>query len=278
MGTSDAFGGSGGKNTKDLLDSIADWLTETPVAVSAQIAPIEGDSAPDDASGDLALSALVVLPRSIDLRPVIRLLIGRGGGGDGPSDGGGGGAGTGGGGRSSGGARRSLASTSKAAGRAGALAHAYVAGDRAFLHRLGLNYDELLGLGDMVAVGTKIVQAAFDAQADSTIEDDESREIVAEIVEWILVSPEGRMSTLDGIVRRSIEIIIANVTLTEVGDRIRSEPSREKRLATEQEVLDAAEVYASQVTLTNTGASEQEMADAIEGGIRELGRIFGGDK
>lgn len=128
----------------------------------------------------------------------------------------------------------------------------------------------------MVAVGTKIVEAAFETQADSTIADDETREIVASIVEWILESPAAQTPTPDEIVRRSIELMITDVTLTEVGDRIRAEPSREKRARAEQEIRDAAEVYARQATLTNTGASELEIAAAIQGGIRELGQIFGG--
>lgn len=169
-----------------------------------------------------------------------------------------------------------MGTTSRAAGRAGSLARAYAAGDRASLERAGLNYDALLALGDMVAVGTKIVEASFDAQADSTIADDEARSIVAAVVEWILEAPADQTPSPDDIVRRSIELIITDVTLTEVGDRIRSEPSRDKRAAAEQEVRDAAEVHASQVTLADTGASEQEIAAAIEGGIRELGTIFGG--
>lgn len=268
MGTSGAFGGSGGKDAKDLRDNIADWLTDAPAAPAE-----DGEAAPhgDGVPGD-------PLP-NVDLSPTIRILTARGGG-DSPGGGGGGvssGA-AGAGGRSSGGARRSVRSTSRAAGRAGALARAYASGDRASLARAGLNYDELLSLGDMVAVGTRIVEAAFESQADSTLSDDESRETVAEIVEWILEAPANQIPTPDDIVRRSIELIITNVTLTEVGDRIRAESSREKRRAAEQEIKDAAEVYASQVTLAGTGASEQEIAAAIEGGISELGQIFGGGK
>ncbi|NKR99070.1 hypothetical protein GS473_21350 [Rhodococcus hoagii] len=136
----------------------------------------------------------------------------------------------------------------------------------------------MLALDDMVAVGTRIVEVAFESQADSTLADDESRYTVAEIVEWILEAPADQTPTPDDIVRRSIELIITNVTLTEVGDRIRAEASREKRRAAEQEIRDAAEVYASQVTLTNTGASGQEISGAIEAGINELGQIFGGGK
>lgn len=275
MGTSGAFGGSGGKDAKDLRDNIADWLTDAP----ARALPSgDGAATPNDSDGVLGGLAVSGVPiPSLDLRPTIRILTGRGGGSDGP---GGGGASGGGdtGGRSSGGAHRSVRSISRAAGRASALARAYASGDRAVIERAGLNYDQLLALGDMVAVGTRIVEAAFDTQADSTVADDESRETVAEIVEWILEAPADHTPTPDDIVRRSIELIISNVTLTEVGDRIRAESSREKRQAAEQEVRDAAEVYASQVTLTNTGASEHQIAAAIEGGIRELGRIFGDGK
>jgi len=261
MGTSGAFGGSGGKDAKDLRDNIAGWLTDVPGAPAGD-ADAEGNDGIVVPGGP---RVSVPVP-NVDLRPAIRILNKRGGGSDGP--GGGGSAG-------GGGARRSIGTTSRAAGRAGALARAYTAGDRAYLERAGLNYDNLLAFGDMVSVGTQLVEAAFDTQADSTIEDDESRAIVASVVEWILESPEGQTPSPDEIVRRSIELIIADVTLTEVGDRIRSEPSRDKRAAAEQEIRDAAEIYASQVTLTNTGASEREIAAAIEGGIRELGQIFG---
>lgn len=257
MGTSGAFGGSGGKDAADLRDNIADWLTDTP--------PQPGEKPIDTPAPN------------VDLRPTLRILNSRRGGSDGPGGGGGASGSNGGGsGRSGGGAKRSTASTSRAAGRAGALARAYSTGDRAALEEAGLNYDELLSLGDVVAVGTRIVEAAFENQADSTLADDESRETVAEIVEWILEAPDGQTPTPDDIVRRSIEIIITNVTLTEVGDRIRAEDSREKRRAAEQEVRDAAEVYVSQASLTNTGASDKEISAAIESGIAELGQIFGG--
>lgn len=276
MGTSGAFGGSGGKDAKDLRDDIADWLTDTysPAAPSA-----DGEVTPNEGHVPGGPGVPGVPIPNIDLGPTIRMLTGRSGASDGPGGGGGGASGgSGNRGRSSGGAQRSVGATSRAAGRAGALARAYASGDRASLERGGLNYDQLLALGDMVTVGTRIVEAAFDTQADSTIADDESRETVAEIVEWILEAPPGQTPSPDDIVRRSIELIITNVTLSEVGDRIRADPSREKRRAAEQEIRDAAEVYASQVTLTNTGASEQEIAGAIEGGINELGQIFGGGK
>lgn len=285
MGTSGAFGGSGGKAAKDLRDSIADWLDDAPVSQSHTPADAAtdpngggGTSGVPGADGQPGQAGLP--PTGMDLRPIIRMLTGGGRGGDGPGGGGGSGrvgGGAGGSGRS-GGAQRSLGATSRAAGRAGALARAYVSGDRVALETAGLNYDALLALGDVVSIGTKIVEAAFDTRADSTIEDAENREIVADIVTWILDHPEAQQPTPEEIVRKSIETIIADTVLTETGDRIRQERSREKRRAAELEIREAAEVYASQVTLTNTGASEREMAAAIEGGIRELGEIFRGQR
>lgn len=72
---------------------------------------------------------------------------------------------------------------------------AYVSGDRVALETAGLNYDALLALGDVVSIGTKIVEAAFETRADSTIEDAENREIVADIVTWILDHPEAQQPT-----------------------------------------------------------------------------------
>lgn len=172
--------------------------------------------------------------------------------------------------------QRSLGVTSRAVGRAGALARAYSVADRAALARAGLNYDELQALGDIVRVGTRIVEAAFDTRADSSLEDAENREIVADVVTWILEQPADRQPSPDDIVRKSIELIIVDTVLTEVGDTLRKEPTHDKRKRAEQEIRDSAEIYASQVSLTATGASEQEMTSAIEMGIRELSNIFGG--
>jgi hypothetical protein len=266
MGTSGSFGGSGGKDAKDLRDSIADWLDSPPATPAA----------PESSGDGPGTDQLAVVP-NVDLRPALRIISGGGRGGDGPGGGGAArGGGSGSGGRSGGGgATRSSSRTSRAAGRAGALARAYATGDRATLEQAGLDYGELQELGSVVAIGTRIVEAAFDSRADSTIADDESRETIAKVVEWILESPPDQTPTPDAIVRRSIELMITDVTLTEVGDTIRAEPSREKRAEIEGEIRYAAQVHASQVTLNSTGPSEQEIAAAIQGGIEQLVRIFG---
>lgn len=274
MGTSGSFGGSGGKDAKDLRDNIADWLDGPAEQGSADGGDAGGDDKPSDPTR----------PRSpdqqarVDLGPALRVLLRRrgGGGADGPGAGGGGTRGGGGGGRSSGGATRSVGRVSRAAGRAGSLALAYSSGNRQALREAGLNYDELRGLGDPVAIGIKIVEAAFEAQADSTIADAEERDIVAAVVAWILEQPSDRPPTPEEVVRKSIETTIAETALTEVSATIYAKAaSPEKRRSLERQICDVAAEYAAQATLSPNGATESEMSQAIENGIRDIGKIFG---
>lgn len=281
MGTSGSFGGSGGKDAGGLRDAIADWLDDQDggeggdVGDSADVEQGEGTAPPNDArqqSDDRP---------PIDLTPALRVILrSHGRGADGPSGRGGGGrqVGGGGGSGSGGGASRSVGRTSRATGRAGRLALAYAAGDRDTLAEAGLNYDELRGLGDPIAVGLAIVEAAFEAQADGTIEDSEERDIVAAVVEWILEAPADAPPSPEDIVRKSIETLIAEVTLTEVSATIRSNGlSYEDRRSVERMIRDTAEECAQQVPLTSAGATEAEIARGIEQGIRDIGRIFGVD-
>lgn len=275
MGTSGSFGGSGGRDAKDLRDSISAWLDDTAEDTS-DAADSDSDGAPlaGPPNGHQPSAARP----AIDIGPAVRLILRNRSGGysDGPGGSGGGSAGGSNLGRSSGGATRSVGRISSAAGRAGRLALAYSAGERAPLEEAGLNYDDLRALGDPVSVGIKIVEAAFDTQADGTIEDAEARDIVAAVVEWILSAPQGRAPSPEEVVRKTIETMIAEVTLTEVGAKIRSNgASFEDRRAAENMVRDVAEEYASQITLASTGASARDIADAINDGVRDLGRIFG---
>lgn len=276
MGTSGSFGGSGGKDAGDLRDNIAVWLdaaggpggADGPDTGGADGADHPSDPQPPGTSGQ---------PR-VDLRPALRVLLnsrGRGGRSDGPGGGGGGSRG-GGGGRSSGGATRSVGRVSRAAGRAGRLALAYSSGNREALREAGLNYDELQSLGDPVAIGLKIIETAFEAQADSTLADAEERDIVATVVEWILEQPADHPPTPEDVVRKSIETTIAETALTEVSATIYAkDASFEKRRSLERQIRDVATEYATQATLNPAGATEQQMAQAIENGIRDIGQIFG---
>jgi hypothetical protein len=156
------------------------------------------------------------------------------------------------------------------------LAVAYTTGNRETLREAGLDYDELRALGDPVAVGIKIVEAAFESQADNTIADAEEHDIVACVVEWILEHPEDRAPTLEEVVRKSIEVTIAETTLTEVSATIYAKKAtHEKRRSLERDIWEVAAEYAAQATLSPTGATDREMALAIENGIRDIGTIFG---
>lgn len=276
MGTSGSFGGSGGADAKDLRDNIAAWLEGDGGGFTGD----DGASGADGSEGNSGAQNPQGAPGApgptIDLGPAIRLLFrSRGGGGDGPGGGAGGGGG-GGGGRSSGGVTRSVGRMSRAAGRAGRLALAYSAGDRATLERAGLNYDQLQALGDPVAIGIKIVEAAFEAQADSTLADAEARDIVAEVVAWILEHPADRAPSPEEVVRKTIETTIAETALTEISSTLYEKgASRAERQSVEQQIRDVAAEYAAQADLSATGATEQEMATAIEIGIRDIGVIFG---
>lgn len=274
MGTSDSFGGSGGKDAKDLRNNIAAWL-------DGDGAGFAGDSAAQGTDGnpDVTVTNPPGAPRpdgsAIDLGPTVRLLL-RPRGGDGPAGGGGGARGGRGGGRSSGGVTRSVGRISRAAGKAGTLARSYSSGDRATLQFAGLNYQELRALGDQVAIGIKIVEAAFEAKADGTIADAEERAIVAEVVAWILEQSADRTPSPEEVVRKTIETTIAEIALTEVSATLHEKrTSSAERQSIEQQIRDVAAEYATQADLSATGATEREMATAIETGLRDIGIIFG---
>ncbi|WP_434969649.1 hypothetical protein [Microbacterium sp. bgisy207] len=277
MGTSGSFGGSGGKDAGDLRDNIAAWLDAAGGPGAADGADTSGADGADHAS-DPPRPGTPAQPR-VDLGPALRVLLnsrGRGGRSDGPGGGGGGGARGGGGGRSSGGATRSVGRVSRAAGRAGRLALAYSSGNREALREAGLNYDELQSLGNPVAIGLKIIEATFESQADSTVADAEERDIVATVVEWILEQPADHPPTPEDVVRKSIETTIAETALTEVSATIYAkDASFEKRRSLERQIRDVAAEYAAQATLNPAGATEQQMAQAIQNGIRDIGQIFG---
>ncbi|MBF4514156.1 hypothetical protein ITJ66_16850 [Plantibacter sp. VKM Ac-2885] len=271
MGTSGAFKGSGGKDAGDLRDAIAGWLGDDAGSDSPNSNEPSADGGSTNPLSPSAISSVIGMWRTGSRGS------GSGGGGGG---GGGGGAADGrsagsGGGRSSGGVRRSVARVSGPAGRAGSLARAYSTGNREALESAGLNYDELRALNDPLEIGQRIAEVAFDTQADSTLEDSEARMIVAELVSWILEAPDDRPPAPDEIVRHSIELMIAQSALLEVGDTIRQEKNQAKRHEAEAEIRRGAQVLASQVTLGDMGATSEEITTAIESGVAQLKEIYG---
>jgi hypothetical protein len=274
VGTSGAFKGSAGKDAKDLRDTIADWLGDTPASAADGAADgLVGD--PGDGSRGKPNEPHLD-PRS--LVPALRLWIKPSGSG---SSGGAGGSGGGGGrrtsgGRSTGGMQRSVSRVAGPASRAGALARAYATGDRQTIEDAGLSYDELRALDDPFEVGRRITEVAFESRPEEGLEDSEARLIVAELVSWLLEARADRFPAPDAIVRRTLELMIARATLHEVGATIRAEKDPAKRRATESEVRRAAGVMAQQANLSETGASSAALGTAIERSVAELVDIFGG--
>ncbi|TDU29317.1 hypothetical protein EDF61_10256 [Arthrobacter sp. JUb115] len=273
MGTSGSFKGSGGADANSLRDSIASWLDDVPVGV---IAPDDPAAESEPAvSGDPAGPRVV--PTALDpasLAPIIRLWR-RGGGGDGPGGVGSGGAGSGRtAGRSSGGPKRTVGRVAGPAGRASAMARAYATGDSQSLERAGLNYNELRALNDPLEIGKRIADAAFETQPDGSIEDSEARIIVSQLVTWMMAAPEADPRQPDEIVRHTIELMIIQGTINEVGSTIRAEKDRGKRRAVEAEIKSAAAVMASQVTLGDSGTSPTEISQAIESNVALLSSFY----
>lgn len=252
MGTSGAYSGSGGKDGKAVRDAMGDYLDG-----------LRGPDAPQGSNGARQPLDLAALQRVINL---IRPRSSGGGGGGGGTSGGGGS-------RSGGGPQRSAAASARTAGRAAAAAYAYRTGDAATLERLGLDYNELRGLGDEFEVLRRIVDMAC-AAPDSTIEDHEQRLVAAEVGEWVLEQGrDGNPPTPEEIVRQTIATIIAETLLVETGDLVNSHQQAD---VAERDIRDAAEAMAAQATLSGDGATEEEIGRAVEAGLETIRGIVGG--
>ncbi|MEU9477130.1 hypothetical protein [Streptomyces sp. NPDC048191] len=255
MGTSGAYSGSGGKDGKTVRDHISDYL--------------DGLSSSDGKGSDGQRPPLdpAALGRVINL---IRPRVASGGGGGGP---GGGASGGGDGSRSGGGPQRTAAGSARTAGRAAAAAHAYSTGDAATLQRLGLDYNELRGLGDDIEVVRRIVDMAC-STPDSTIEDHEQRFVAAEMAEWVMEQErDGYRLTPEEMVRQTIAVIIAETLLVESGDQINN---HDLARVAESDIRDAAEAIAAQAKLSVDGATEDEVSRAVEAGLETIRGILGG--
>ena len=277
MGSSGSFKGSSGKDAGSLRDAIAEWLgDEASTTPSAEGVPQDNPNSSDpSATPTPHLSPDVITP-------AIRLWS------RGSNGGGGGGSPTTGGssrksssetssgkGRGSGGVHRTVSSVAGPAGRASSLAQSFATGDRQAIEAAGLDFDKLRQLNDPLEIGKQITAVAFDAQPDGTIEDSEARLIVAELVSWVMEAPEKQKPEPIDVVRRSIELMIARATLTEVGDTIRKEKDQGRRKEAESEIRRAAKVKASKVSLNSIKASSTEITKAIEDGVRQLAEIYG---
>jgi hypothetical protein len=262
MGTSGAYTGSGGSDGKAIRDAIGTFLDNLSDQTDQDQADKDGQHLDPQA-----------VHRILNL---LRPTSSRGSGAGGVGSGLGGARQTGastGRSRSGGGPQRSVARSARTAGRAAAAALAYRTGDAETLRRLGLDYDELRGLGDEFEVLRRIVDMACSA-SDSTIEDHEQRLVAAEVAEWVLtLEGSGYIPTPEEIVRQTIAFIVAEALLSESGNLL---STSDNAVMAEQEIRDVAEALANQAQLSVDGATEDEITQAIESGIETLRSIHGG--
>lgn len=262
MGTSGSFNGSSSKNAIDLRDNIAEWLDELDTSESE---PSETED-PDNKTKDEGNQYPIIKPAT--LFPALRIIAEDfSGSKKKPREG-----------RSYASTGRSSGKTVNAAGKAGSLALAYVQGRQEILKQAGLDYEELKNYGDSVSISSHIVDAIMPNMPDGTIGDAETRVIAAKIVSWVINESVYRDISPEEIVRKAIETNIAEVALTEVTASINgSAASIGDKCALEREIRQSAVYLASQAKLTDTGASSDEITQAIEEGIRSLVYIYGGE-
>lgn len=280
MGTSGSYSGAGGKAGKEVSAGLGSWLDSLPSgAGDGGAAPAQGDnthSRPVTQLPPQLVSGLLGL-----LRPAPGSGSGRGGGAGGGIGGGGGrsSGGSGGGGtKARTGSGRSTSRLSSVGGRAAAGAYAFATGDRAALQGLGLGYDALRSLSDPFEVTRRIVDAVCGPRANSTLEEAEERYVAASVADWVLTqSADGSPPEVDEVARYAIATIITEVISSEMSEALRERPGEVAEVA-ESELKDAAFVLAGQATLSVSGATGAELAEAIESGIETLRTIYGGKR
>ena len=261
MGTSGFFNGSSSKNAIDLRNNIAEWLDELDTSESEPSETENLDSKTKDEGNQYPIKPATLFPA---LRIIAEDFSGSK---KKPREG-----------RSYASTGRSSSKTVNVAGKAGGLALAYVQGRQEILKQAGLDYEELKNYGDSVSISSHIVNAIMPNMPDGTIGDAETRVIAARIVSWVINESVYRDISPEEIVRKAIETNIAEVALTEVTASINgSTAALGDKCALEREIRQSAVHLASQAKLTDTGASSDEITQAIEEGIRSLVYIYGGE-
>ncbi|MFJ9523575.1 hypothetical protein ACIRPK_35765 [Kitasatospora sp. NPDC101801] len=257
MGTKGSYTGNGTPASKELQNNVTQWLD----AVAA--------AGPGGAEKQLD-------PRQ--LLPSLRLFGSSGGHTDGPGGGTGAGGGGGGAGRSAGGgAQRTIAQSSRTAGRAAAAAYAYRTGNAAALRELGLDYAQLQAVvHDPIEWTRRIVDAACGPLADGTIEDTERRFVASEVAQWVLeAGTADAPPSPDEVVRETLAMIIFEAVVSETAAKM-NDGSRPAWATAdgERQLLDTARALADRASLTITGPSAAEITRAVEEGIGAMRSIW----
>lgn len=263
MGTSGAFGGSGGKDWQQARDDVAD-LVASPGSVDQQQQVISDLANALDWDAPDAPAEQV--PEGGERRPTERPvqqpfggLVRPGGAADGPGGGAGGRAvgratGTTSGHKGTGGRSRQ-----RVAGVGGAVLSAGLAvraGDGATLDALGLSLPELQALGP-VAQCNRILNALVGSGAD--IDENEMRSASSTALIAVLTEDLPPSAA----VRVFIVEYIMEVSLTELGATLREQGTGEVTVKIEDDLRSLVTAEVDQLTLDDTRLGPQQLQDAL---------------
>lgn len=272
MGTKNAYTGGGGKPGKDLRQNLEEWLDGLP-----GLGQPPSDSSPPDAPPDGPRDLPPLRPEQ--LLPALGLFRPRTGGhADGPGGGGaagGGGPGSGRGAR--GGAQRTVAGSSRTAGRAAAAAYALRTGNVQTLQELGLDYDGLRNNPDVADVARQIMVAACGPLPDGTIEEEEQRVVAAQVAQYVLeANADGDPPAPEEIVRETIACIIFEAVSNETAAMLHNgERPAWATAEAERLMRETAQALALRVHLSPDGPTPTEFSEAIARGIETMHEIWG---
>lgn len=268
MGTKFSYSGGGGQSGNDLRSNIDDWLDSLPDLPSDDSQPVDQP----------AYRPEVVPIQPQQLLPALGLFAPRAGGrADGPGGGGGGSVGGSGGG-ARGGAQRTVAGSSRTAGRAAAAAYALRTGNAELLRQeFGLDYDSLRANADIADVARQIMVAACGPLPDGTIEEEEQRVVAAQVAQYVLESSvDGAAPAPEEIVRETIACIIFEAISTETAAKLHSgDRSPWTTAEAERQLREATQAWALRVNLSSEGATPAEFEKAIAEGIDMMHAIWG---
>jgi hypothetical protein len=274
MGTKNSYSGGGGKSGKDLRQNLEEWLDGLP-----DFGPRPDGSLPPDIPPDAPPRDIPSI-RPEQLLPALGLFRPRtGGGADGPGGGGGGlrGGGKATGGSARGGAQRTVAGSSRTAGRAAAAAYALRTGNMGLLQELGLDYDSLRNNPDVTDVARQIMVAACGPLPDGTIEEEEQRVVAAHVAQYVLeTNADGGPPAPDEIVRETIAVIIFEAVSNETASMLHNgERPVSATAEAERQMRETARALAFRARLSTDGPTPAEFSEAIARGIEMMREIWG---
>lgn len=273
MGTKNSYSGGGGKPGSDLRQNIDDWLDSLP-----DLSPPPSDIQQPDQLPDRPDVPSI---QAQQLLPALGLFAPRSGGrADGP-----GGGGSGGGigrpvGGSRGGAQRTVAGSSRTAGRAASAAYALRTGNADLLRQeFGLDYERLRANPDVADVARQIMVAACGPLPDGTIEEEEQRVVAAQVALYVLeTTVAGAPPAPEEIVRETIACIIFEAISTETAAKVNNgERSPWTTDEAERQLREATQAWAFRVDLSPSGATPAEFEKSITEGIERMHTIWGSD-